>query len=613
MRRLGGVVALYLLLRPLAAGAVQLDALEIGRDWRLRVLQFEGNHALARHDLEDAMIVKARPWYRSWIFWRPLPEFDPVAFRNDLVRLRQLYRNRGYYHARIEHDLELPADGTALTAVVYVDEGPPVRVADVTVALRGTELPRDAQRLLLEHLPVVRGDVFSADAYERAHVYLRTYYREHGFARVRVGKHADVDVRTDRASVRFDVDSGPPSVFGDLHVSGTRSVDPDVVRLAAAFHPGEPFKQSLVERTRDNLVALRLFRSIRVDEGKGDDPRVDVLVKVVEGPKHEVRFGVGYDTEEQIRGLASWRDYDFLGGARQLGFTARASLIRQTAVADFLQPHFPGPRDRVRLLLSYEQEDEDAYTNDRARISPRIEWQALPRLTPYAFYRLEYDTLVDVTPAVKRLRPDIAPGHGLLSGFGVGADWNDVDDLIDPSRGWVASTVVEPVGGVLGGDFSFVRMLVEGRRYQPLPYAFSAAARMRVGTEKPLAGTRDVPLFERLYAGGINSVRGYGRREVGPDAAFIAGDPIGGLSLVETSVELRHPVTEKIGAAVFLDAGQLSLQSFTFPFGDLEYGTGFGLRYKSPVGPLRADLGFPINPRPDDQRWQVYVSIGQTF
>src|SRR5207244_1666768 len=166
---------------------------------------------------------------------------------------------------------------------------------------------------------------FGEDAYARAFAYLRAYYRERGFARVRVRKRAQVDVRRDRARVAYQVESGPPSVFGAVRVQGTREVDPEVVRRELAFGPGEPFKASLVERTRANLVALRLFRTIRIDEDKGRDPHVAVRIKVVEAPRHEVRLGVGYDTEEQLRGLAGRRDYDFLGGARPPGFAARAA------------------------------------------------------------------------------------------------------------------------------------------------------------------------------------------------------------------------------------------------------------------------------------------------
>src|SRR5205823_908366 len=190
--------------------------------------------------------------------------------------------------------LELPAEGDALTAVVYIDEGPPVVVEEVAVSLGGTALAPAERERLLGALPIARGAVFGEDAYERAVAYLRAYYRERGFARARVRKRARVDVRQGRARVAYEVASGPPSVFG--------------------------------------------------------------------APRHEVRFGVGYDTEEQLRGLAGWRDYDFLGGARQLGFTARASFLRRSIAADFLQPHFPGAHQRVRLVASEDQEDEETYT-----------------------------------------------------------------------------------------------------------------------------------------------------------------------------------------------------------------------------------------------------------
>src|SRR5213078_2086068 len=256
---------------------VQLEVLEPGREWRLRALVFRGNHALGTGELRRALVTSERPWYQRWRVWRPAPEFDPVTFRADLERLRRLYRSRGYYHARVAHDLELAADGNALTAVVYIDEGPPVVVEDVAVSLGGTALEPAERERLLGALPIARGQVFGEDAYERAVAYLRAYYRERGFARVRVA---------------YEVASGPPSVFGAVRVSGTRAVDPEVVHRELAFRPGEPFKASLVERTRANLVALRLFRTVRIDEDKRRDPRVEVRIRLVETPRHEVRFGV---------------------------------------------------------------------------------------------------------------------------------------------------------------------------------------------------------------------------------------------------------------------------------------------------------------------------------
>ena len=601
------VVLAVVAARPAAVGAVPLDALDPARAWRLGALRFEGAQALKRESLLDVMLTKPRPWFA---LWRRAPPFDPVTFRNDLERLRQLYRSRGYYTARVGEDVELPAAGTLLTAVVYVAEGAPVHVDRVDVDLRGATLPEPERAALMTHLPLARGDVFTQDAYDRTFTVLRTYYREHGYARAEVTKAARVDVAAGTAAVAYGVDSGPACVFGEATIEGTRGVDPAVVRRELPFGPGDPFRQSALERARANLAATNLFSTIRIDEDQTAEPRVDVRIRVTEAPPHEIRLGVGYDTDEQVRGLASWRDYDFLGGGRQLGFSGRVSRIRRSLGADFLQPHFPGRQDRLRLLALEQQEDEPSFTVDRSRGSPRLEWQPADRLLVYGFYRFEYDSLSDVPDAVRRALPHGAPSNGLLSGFGFGTDYNATDDPLDPTRGWAATALVEPVGGFLGGDFGFIRLSGEGRIYRPLVGRFGGAARLRLGLADPYGARDEVPLFERFYAGGINSVRGYERWRVGP---LVDDDPIGGRSVVEWSLELRHPITEQLGGALFLDAGQVSRSSFDIPFGSLRYGTGFGVRYKSPVGPLRVDLGFPVQPPDDDPRWQVHVSVGAAF
>jgi outer membrane protein insertion porin family/translocation and assembly module TamA len=420
-------------------------------------------------------------------------------------------------------------------------------------------------------------------------------------------------------------------VFGETRIEVPPGFDQRIVERELAYEPGERFRQSKVDETRSNLTGLNLFRAVNVDEEPGKEPRVDYRIKVEEAPPREVRFGIGYNTEEQVRGLASWRHYNFLGGARQLGFSARASFIERAVQADFLQPHFPGHSNRTRLLFEQAQEDEDAFFLDRTRGSPRLDWKATPTVTGFVAHRVDYDSLSDVSLSIRRRLPGIAPSNAILTGLAAGADWNATDNLLDPTRGWVTSASVEPVTG----DVSFVRMIAEGRLYQPLVGKLGSAFRLRLGVADPIGGTPEIPLYERFYAGGIDSVRGYGRWRVGP---FVDDDPIGGRTVVETSIELRHPITNTIGAAVFVDGGRVSLDSYDFPFGHLRYGTGFGVRYKSPVGPLRVDIGFPVQKpgldssdpraRPNpisglfpvtskpvdaDQRWQIHVSLGASF
>ena len=246
-----------------------------------------------------------------------------------------------------------------------------------------------------------------------------------------------------------------------------------------------------------------------------------------------------------------------------------------------------------------------------------------PRLQTYAYYRISLDLLSNVERAVEIALPDATPDTSVVSGVGFGIDWNATDDLVNPTRGGIARINLEPLGGLLGGDVSLLRAVWEGRLYVPLVARLRGAGRVRIGSQAPIAGSSSIPLYERFFAGGIGSVRGYGLRRVGPLASDKLGgakctfldcdQPLGGRSLFELSAELRHPVTQRFDVAGFVDAGQVSLASWNFPLNDLQYGAGVGVRFRSVIGPLRVDLGFPFNRRGDDPVWQVYLAVGDTF
>lgn len=586
------------------AAAVPLDTLDVEREWTLRSLAFEGVESVDESALRDVLVIEERAW---WAVWRDYPTLDPLTVAEDVRRVVAFYRQRGFYQAEAAADAAVAGDGPAVDVTITVVEGPPVAVGAVDVRIAGPRLPdHDA---VVAALPVVAGERFDEGAYAEASRQLKRAYREAGHARVQVERHARVDLDTHTADVTYTVTPGPESVFGEVHVIGADAVDPDVVRAEVAFAPGDPFDEKALDRTVDQLQATRLFTSVRLEERAGTSRAVDVEVHVREAPPRDVRLGLGYDTDEGARAIAGWRHYNFFGGARQLGFTARISQIQMSAAADFLQPHWPTPDSRTRLLLAHVREDEDSYDLTRSSVMPRLEWRPRPELTAFAFYRLEYDELDDVPTAVRIALPRAAPDAVVLSGLGLGVEVVAVDDPIDPTRGITGTVVVEPVG--LGGDVRFARVVAEAAGYHPLGVAgLFGAARIRVGVAEPIGGDDEIPLFERFYAGGVTSVRGYERRHVGPLAD---GDPIGGRSLLTMSAELRRAIVGNLGAAVFADAGTVGLAADDLALDDLQVGVGVGVRYKSPVGPIRVDLGFPLDPPPGAQEWRVHISLGRAF
>lgn len=598
-----GVVALLMLLGVSRTFARSLDELEPDRPWVVGTLTIRGAEAVDAEDVRGVVTTRARPW---WAFWRTRPALDPLTLREDLERVRALYRSRGHYQAVVSGDVTVADDGETVDVVLTIAEGVPVRVAGVSVGVEGIRLPDHVA--IVAGLPIRPGAVFEERDYDAARLALRRAYRDAGYARVDVQKHARVDLDTHAVTVAYTVVSGQPCVFGTVRVTGTQDRDPAIVTAETAFRPGEPFREKALERTRARLQATHLFHTVLVEEDPGTSAVVDVHVDVREAPPRDVRLGIGYDTDTGPRGIAGWRHYDFLGGGRQLGVTVRGSAIEQSGAVDFLQPHWPGLDNRGRLLLAHQRQDEDSYDLMRSSFTPRIEWDPRTDVTTFAFLRLEYDQLSKVPRAVSRALPGASPRRSILSGIGLGIDAIFADDPLDPQRGVAGALTAEVVG--LGGDVHLARVLAEGSVYHPLGVlGLLGAARLRLGVMTPIAGDDEVPLFERFYAGGANSVRGYERRHVGPLAD---GDPIGGRSLVELSVEIRRAIIGDLGGAVFVDAGQVGLDE-TPPLDDLKVGAGVGLRYRSPVGPIRVDLGFPLDRPRGDQAWQVHVSIGRAF
>jgi outer membrane protein assembly factor BamA len=317
---------------------------------------------------------------------------------------------------------------------------------------------------------------------------------------------------------------------------------------------------------------------------------------------------VGYGTEERFRAQLEWSHQNWLGGGRRLSVLAKYSSIAVRGAINLMQPHFLTPRTQGLINIGYDQETEETYLRNVGRLAPRLEHHFSSTLTGFVAYRVEYDKLNDVDGSVDRALGGVQR-KGFLSGPTVGLVWNTTDNPLDPSRGEVIGLTIDHAGW--GGDFKFYKVIAEAKKYIDIGWETVFASRLKLGLADAIGAEKNLPLFERLYSGGDRSVRGYARRRLGPLSE--SNDPLGGLSLVEGSLELRRPIWKQLKGALFMDFGQVSRRSFDLPFGDLKFSPGFGLGYVTPVGPIRLDIGFPIKPPPGDKPWQIHFSIGAYF
>jgi outer membrane protein insertion porin family len=590
------------------ASAILLDALDVSREWRVERIEFSGNKVLTADELSDAIVTKTRPWYR---FWEDRPVFDPVTFGSDLERLQRFYESRGYYGTTVTYDLTVDNDRGFITAQIEVREGPPVLISDIDVEVAATAADKKAPPFPKE-LPVKRGEIFREAEYQQAEQLLRGVFLENGYAHVKTERKAEVDLDERRVRIRYTVHPGPIAVFGNTEVKGTDTVDPSVVIRELVYQAGETYAQSKVIESREKILALDLFGSVRVEpaETSGAPTVVPMEVEVAEKSHREIKLGLGYGTEDEFRTQLEWRHLNWLGGGRRLSISAKYSSIVAAGTINFVQPHFLTPRTQGIVNLSYDREEEETYVRNVGRFAPRIDHRFIPTLSGFVGYRLEHDKLTEVSPAI-----DLALGEiqrkGILSGPTMGLVWNTADNPLNPTKGEVISLTIDQAGAIWGGDFKFYKMTVEGKKYIDIGWKTVFASRLKLGLADAIGSDKNFPLFERFFAGGEKSVRGYGRRRLGPLAAN--DDPLGGLSLIEGSLELRRPIWKELNGAVFLDFGQLSKRSFDIPVDDLQFSAGFGVSYATPVGPLRLDIGFPFKPPRGDRSWQIHFSIGTYF
>ncbi len=613
MRLRWTVITLILLLRT-SALALTLEDLPPESVYTVSRIRVVGNDTVSASAIRSVMQTRLPPWYLPWKRWLEPTLLSPNLLRSDLERITAWLRESGRYEARVSY--ELAVDGERVAIVIHVDEGPVVLVKSVDLDVVDFTPSESELAALRAELRLEPGAPFTQADYDAGRDRLELHFQTRGFAYANVEKSAVVDTATHEATVRYRATRGIPAVFGITYVEGTDQVAVRLIRREIAYRPGDPYDPGKLDETQARVFGLRLFRSVLVRPRNlaAASGTVDVAVTVVEGPPREIVAGIGYGLEDEVRGQLRWQHNDFFGGGRQLGVRLKASKIEQAVEGEFRQPYFLHPQQTFIAPLTQLRDDEPGFTVARIRFAPRVERRITPHLTVSAGYDVEYDDLSNVSDStIARFdggHADYVP-RGVVSSLTGVVERNTTVDLLDPRDGSVVNLAVEQAGGPWQGAYSFYTAVLDAKKYVPLPGKRTLAGRVRIGSGNGFGQSRDLPLFRRFFAGGINSTRGYGRHMLGP--LNDSDDPVGGRSLLEASLELRTPIHGPFGGVVFFDVGEVRRQFASYTVGDLKLGTGVGVRYQTIVGPLRLDVGIPLDPPPGEPHWQIHFSIGQAF
>ncbi|HMT43780.1 MAG TPA: BamA/TamA family outer membrane protein [Chakrabartia sp.] len=528
--------------------------------------------------------------------------------RQDSTLLDTILRASGHYDAQIDSQVETGADG-ALIVHLIVTAGPLYRFD--TVAITGLDKAGAQQEEFASILGIEEQDAVDADDVTGGTEALQRTMRESGFPFAKVSEPDIVlDHESRDATLAMAVDPGGKRNFGSILVAGEKPpFGADHVRDIARFHTGEPYNQLMIDDLRRALIATGVVGMVSVDPVPAEDPALaDVRVVMEPAPMRTIAAELGYGTGEGIRAEASWTHRNLIGPEGALTLRGVAGTREQQAYGVLRKSNFHRRDVVLNARLGASNINRSAYDARTVELGFGLERQSNiiwhKRWTWSGGAELvatdERDMTAGILGATRRTY--------LIAAAPATLGYDRSNNLLDPTRGFRLGLRVAPELSLRKGTTGYLRLQLDGSAYLPAGEKVVVAGRVRFGSIMG-ASTLDLAPSRRFYAGGGSSVRGYGYQQIGPRDA--ANDPVGGRSLAEFSLEARVRWRE-FGIVPFIDGGNIYTGQ-TPRLSGFRYGAGLGVRYHSSFGPIRVDVGTPINPRKGDTPVTVFVSLGQAF
>jgi translocation and assembly module TamA len=528
-----------------------------------------------------------------------------------LTEAKSLLNNQGYYEGRATGHLEKPS-GDKVAVVVTFDPGPRYKFGPAKVLTSGPvplNAPDAPPPLSLARVGLEDGAPALADDMLKAVELLVEAWRNRGYPEARV-QNSRYFVNRAARELEAEITLAPGSFtrLGPVLVSGEAPVDQDYLDALKTWRDGQPWNQALVEEYLSTLRRTGLFQSVEMVAAPGR-PTTDegetrpVRLALTAAAARTVGGQINYDTDFGLGVKVYWEHRNLLGHGDRLRLDLPVWKDLQELTATYRYPFLFRPDQDFIARGGLLHQDTEAYRLWSGSLAAGLERRLSPRWRTSLTGYLEGGSLED---------PDRDRREFYVVGLPITASYDRTNDLLDPTRGVRLNLMTAPYTGAYYEDFQVFRARLEGQAFLPLGTPrVVLALRGLWGGLWGIDDSQEVPSSLRFYSGGGGSVRGYDYQSVGPRND--RNEPLGGLAQVETGAEARLRFTESLGAVAFIDGGTVYARADDRLFQELLWGTGAGLRYFTPVGPVRLDVAVPLDRRQGDSPWQLYLSLGQSF
>jgi outer membrane protein insertion porin family len=582
--------------------------IEEGPRVRVESVTFTGN--LTEPDAKLAKLIETAP---PGLFRRGL--FRAEALDRDVRVLLAHLRAQGYPDATVgPTEIAFSEDRTQVRVTIPVTEGPRLRVASVTV--QGASVVTQAQLVAASVLkPGDAWDAERARAGQRAMERLYAGHAHHGATVALESRRGDAGVE-----LTYRVEEGAPTRIGRILVRGLALTRESVIRRDLPFREGDLLSTERLLEGQRRLGELPAFASVSIDPLRPPPaPFADVEVSIRERKPWHLDFGVGYGTEDGGRGFVEIGHDNVFGtaasvslrqrvsaGGQSIGFAQRTDALGRipwilgTPWWGEVNP-FQGSAERI----GYDVAEVGLRLGAHRDLFPG--W--VKGLRGELRYRIESIRYSNVDPTLAEA--DVTEGTEIVSSVSPILTLDRRDEPLDPRRGSFHRVSVEVGSGVIGSDIDFLKTRLETRWFLPWLAPVTIVVAARLGLAEPYAGSPALAIQDRFYAGGASTVRGYREDRIGPLDS--KGNPVGGNGLAIFNLETRFPIWRWLGGTVFVDTGAVTPRVEDLWSGPFHTGVGGGLRIKTPVGPVRVDVGYALTPIPGESRAQVHVTVGNPF
>lgn len=614
----------FLIVGLLLVGQSALLAQEDSRHLRIRNVEFRGNSAFPDIVLRSVVANRNRSLTERFGLSKEKGfHFDEAEIRRDVIRLQRYYQRRGFPKAFVSVDI-LPAKHDDQRDLRFIiTEGEPAMIGSMRVVWSpdadsvGLTSQRAFRRALARN-PLREGERYESILTADAEGLIRNTLQNLGYAFVTADVSGTMDTSKTVAEVVLRVDPGPRTVIDSIQVVGEASVSKALIRRESGIARGDVYSQRALGRAQQEIFSHHLFRFVTVSvPEQARDSTVNLFIRVREHPLRSVRAQAGFGNEEYLRANLSWTHRNPFGNAHSFSSSVRASFLEQRINVDYLIPYVYNTSSSFLISPFAQRLNESSYLLLRMGANNTFLYRYSQNLVGTVSY--EFTRNEEFLKSTERVLRDSTQLYDLsalqLSGY-----YQRL--IVERSEGWAIRPFLE-FSGLFGlGTLTYQKLSLDVRRY--LTVSSGSQIALRIDTGLLLGDTGDVvPANIRFYAGGTNSVRGYDRWQLGPKRATDGGlVPDGGRAAFTFNTELRKDasnVIQGLSLNAFFDGGNVWRQIDDATPQDVRYAIGGGVGYASFLGPIRLDVGYKLNPSPQDLdtallgRWGLHLSIGQTF